>query len=309
MKKVIVTTTINAPTVAVKRFDSLHDWTLVVTGDKKTPSNYNLTNGIYLSPDDQDKFCPELSSLIGWNCIQRRNVSTLFALTELKADIVAFVDDDNIPKETWGITNFEEVVTDFFKSESHVFDPLSVTEHSHDLWHRGFPVQLLGKRKSKLSHTKLEKFDVQADLWDGDPDIDAICRLSHPKQYKFIERPTFSTVDRWSPFNSQNTFMTRRAASKFFMMLDVGRFDDIWASYYVESFGYRVRYGSPSVFQDRNSHDILRDLDNEVFGYKNTMKLIESLESSPDKIRDHLTPRAAKALDVFENLVEASSQR
>ena len=55
MKKYIVTTTINEPTEAIKKFDNLKDWNLIVAGDLKTPKNYKLKNGTYLSPKDQDK--------------------------------------------------------------------------------------------------------------------------------------------------------------------------------------------------------------------------------------------------------------
>ena len=45
MKKVIVTTTINEPTEAIEKYDSLKDWELVVIGDKKTPKGYKLKRG------------------------------------------------------------------------------------------------------------------------------------------------------------------------------------------------------------------------------------------------------------------------
>lgn len=37
MKKYIVTTTINSPTIATRKFCEFKDWTLVVVGDTKTP--------------------------------------------------------------------------------------------------------------------------------------------------------------------------------------------------------------------------------------------------------------------------------
>ena len=33
--------------------------------------------------------------------------------------------------------------------------------------------------------------------------------------------------------------------------------DDIWASYYVESLGFKVVYSEASVYQDRNEHDLI----------------------------------------------------
>ena len=55
LKKFIVCTSINKPTLAIKKFDSMKDWKLIVVGDKKTPRNYKLKNGIYLSPTKQEK--------------------------------------------------------------------------------------------------------------------------------------------------------------------------------------------------------------------------------------------------------------
>ena len=44
---------------------------------------------------------PELSDAIGWNSIQRRNIGLLYAY-EQGADVIATVDDDNIPYDDWG---------------------------------------------------------------------------------------------------------------------------------------------------------------------------------------------------------------
>lgn len=61
MKKVIVTTTINPPTQAIERFQAMPDWDLVVIGDLKTPADYHLDRGVYVSPAEQAKYdrtCP-----------------------------------------------------------------------------------------------------------------------------------------------------------------------------------------------------------------------------------------------------------
>src|SRR5687767_8820727 len=97
MRKVIVSTSIYEPGEAIQAFDAMEDWELVVAGDKKTPQGYKLQRGKYLSPEDQEQIDRELSDAIGWNCIQRRNFGFIWAVKELKADIIAVVDDDNIP--------------------------------------------------------------------------------------------------------------------------------------------------------------------------------------------------------------------
>ena len=48
----------------------------------------------YATPEEQEKYDPELSKAIGWNCVQRRNFGFLWA-HDMKADIVAVVDDES----------------------------------------------------------------------------------------------------------------------------------------------------------------------------------------------------------------------
>ncbi|MGB6767411.1 MAG: hypothetical protein WBE50_04860 [Methyloceanibacter sp.] len=56
---------------------------------------------MYLDALAQEEYDKDLSDAIGWNCIQRRNFGLLIA-HDMKADVVAVVDDDNIPLADWG---------------------------------------------------------------------------------------------------------------------------------------------------------------------------------------------------------------
>lgn len=185
MKKVIVTTTINPPTEAIRKFDSMEDWELVVIGDLKTPKDYRLERGHYWTPEEQEKYDKLLSEAIGWNCIQRRNFG-LLAAHDMGADIVAVIDDDNIPLEGWGkdLMIGREVEMNFYETNLPVFDPIGATNHSA-LWHRGFPLQLLAHRDYTQCQRKRVNVDVQADFWNGDPDIDAVCRMEHAPECAF----------------------------------------------------------------------------------------------------------------------------
>ena len=95
----IATTTINKPTIALKKFAKNNNCKLIVALDKKS-KKFNLKNTFVLSTNYQEKKWPKLSNLIGWNCIQRRNFAILEAL-ERGAKIIALVDDDNIPYGNW----------------------------------------------------------------------------------------------------------------------------------------------------------------------------------------------------------------
>ena len=80
MSKVIVTTTINPPTEALRKFAAMPDWELVVIGDKKTPTDFHIEGSIYVGPEEQEKYDPDLSEALGWNCVERRNYGFLWAL-------------------------------------------------------------------------------------------------------------------------------------------------------------------------------------------------------------------------------------
>jgi len=300
MKKYIVTTTINAPTEALIKYSKMPDWNLIVVGDLKTPhDSYKDIDCLYLSPDDQQSLYPDLSNALGWNCLQRRNIGFLEAY-RLGADIIATVDDDNIPKPGWGenLIVGQEVDVDTYDANE-VFDALSVTEHNN-LWHRGYPVELLQtKNLVKYLGKKSRKVLIQADLWDGDPDVDAIARVVYKPIVKFNIQEHFCSV-KTSPFNSQNTFVHREVLPYYFMFPFVGRMDDIWAAYYVqELFPNSLVFGPSSVYHDRNAHNLINDIDLETIGYRNTYDFVKN---PLDYVANKLPEKSIQAWEEYRKL-------
>lgn len=297
--KVIVSTTINPPTKAIRLFDEMKDWHLIVVGDKKTSNDYRLNRGTYVPPKDQEGYDKALSDAIGWNCIQRRNFGLLLAY-DMGADIVALVDDDNIPCEEWGhdLMVGREVEVSYYDTELPAFDPVGATNVGQ-LWHRGFPLQLLSKRAYNRRSKKVIHAHIQADFWNGDPDIDAICRMEHAPECSF--EPSYFPLasNKTSPFNSQNTFLLRDVLKDYFLYPHIGRMDDIWASYYVQAKGMRPVYGKPSVYQVRNQHDLVRDMRDEYMGYELNLKLIQDLSGDPERIHWYLPSESARAFHLY----------
>jgi len=299
MKKFIVTTTINPPTEAMRRFDAMSDWTLVVIGDKKTPSDWSLPRAIYVGPEEQETYDRALSDAIGWNCIQRRNFGLLWA-HDMGADVVAVVDDDNIPQPGWGenLMVGREVEVNFYETDLPAFDPVGATNCKH-IWHRGFPLQLLPKRDySRKSRRKVVP-DVQADFWDGDPDIDSICRMEHRPECKFDPACFPMAANKMGPFNSQNTFITKKWLKDYFLFPHAGRMDDIWASYYLQALGAKVVWAKASVYQDRNIHNPVRDMRAEYLGYENNLELVQNIAKDPESIVQYLPGRSIEAFRLF----------
>ena len=278
----------------------MENWTLLVVGDLKTPTDYSVPGATYMSPAEQAATWPELSDLLGWNCIQRRNVGFIRAL-EMGAKCVATIDDDNIPLPNWGRdVRVGREVTTFRHEVELVGDPLWPTEHKH-LWHRGFPIQMVGSRRQGNVSEAVVRADVEAYLWNGDPDVDALCRMIYAPDVEFRPGVFPLTFSGFSPFNSQNTIVTSAALRHYFMFPEIGRMDDIWGAYYLEAQKFNVVYREATVRQDRNVHDLTRDFENEVVGYLQTLALLNALRrDGPEAIHDFLPNRASEALLCYE---------
>ena len=301
MNKIIVTTTINEPTEATLKFSNMSDWHLIVVGDTKTPheSYKSLKNITYLSPEDQENLNKELSDSIGWRSIRRRNMGFLKAY-QMGADVMATVDDDNIPLENWGTEIFvgQKVEVDYYEPELEVFDPISVTEHNN-LWHRGFPLQYVSQRKIKGVSKKTIHCLVQADFWNGDPDIDAVCRITQMPEVKFKDFKPFSS-NKISPFNSQNTFIHRDLIPYYMVIPHIGRMDDIWGAYALQQefkpiYGDFLIYNKATVYQARNPHDLTIDMEEEMIGYKFNPDLIKNGYKSV------LPTDSLRAFEIYKN--------
>lgn len=294
MRKAIATTTINAPTVAIEAFVDIaekDDWHIFIAGDLKTPHKEyfaleQLSDRVtYLHPETQVARWGRLSNLIGWNCIQRRNMAIMAAFED-HADVIALVDDDNIPLKGWGrnLTIGREVECDVYSTFGMpAFEPMR--GGGTRSWHRGFPIQLLdvlrtewAKNGGQPSGEAKIKPLVQADLWLGEPDVDAVCRIAANQRDAGRHEGRPFVGEEPGPFNSQNTFISREVLPAYFLFPGVGRMDDIWASYVTQAVHPgSVCYSKSSVFQDRNPHDLSKDLQAEMLGYRHTLDLIRWL--------------------------------
>ena len=301
----IATTTINSPSKALVSLSKLKNFQLVVALDQNS-CDFNLKNTVILSPEYQKKKWNKLSNLVGWNCVARRNFAILECL-ERGAEIIALVDDDNIPLNNWSkdILVNKIISADEIKTNKDVFDPVGYTNYSN-LWHRGFPLEMIYGRKYKKNKIKKKiKPDIQAAFWNGDPDIDAVARIIQKPICNFKKKyfPFFSK--KISPFNSQNTFLSRRVFHDYFLFPGIGRMEDIWASYYVTAKKkYKAIYSEPTVFQKRNKHNLIKDFHEEILGYENNYSLIKELNKNPENIYKFIPKKTAQAFDEWKKTVD-----
>lgn len=278
--KAIVTTTINPPTEAIQKFSEMAGWNLYVVGDQKTDSDsYRSGKWKYLSPDYQSQQYPKISNMLGWNNIQRRNIGFLEAVRD-GAEIIATVDDDNIPEPDWGNSLVgENISMKSFENHQGLFDPLSVTSISK-YWHRGYPLSFVEHRQSNLSSEKTVSVKVEAGMWNGKPDVDAISRL----MFGYFNVTICGPFPYSSPntiFSSQNAFLHKSVMPHYAVLPFVGRMDDIWGCIVMQQrTGNEVAFSRPSTFHDRNHHNPFSDLREEMFGHEHTIKLLLDGESS-----------------------------
>jgi hypothetical protein len=305
MRVVIVLTTINKPQNLGALLAAMgEDDRLVVAGDRKTPEIGCPDDRVVCL--DMAKQVAYLGNPIGtpFDCIQRRNAGYLYAIRELDPDAIISVDDDNFPTTHWVTEHVAQLGKGTHRT---LLEPTNVVgqllhmrcrHHTNcaNVVHRGNTFGRVKAMSPGLDTYPEESVDVaiNAGMWIGDPDINAYDRILHPdllasRKCLAPDGLVVRAFDWWHPFNSQNTIVDRRLFPTLFlvpMMVEIngsviGRYDDIWQSYICQRImshhGLSARFGTPYVEQKRNSHNVIRDLDEEYTGMVSTDMIVDIL--------------------------------
>lgn len=259
-----------------------------------------IPNSAYYGVDDQKQLGYACSELIGWNSIQRRSIGLLEAL-KWGADVIVYWDDDNLmldneyfwnftkhwwakehdknrwymnEKETWRSPYFNGLLA---SSPSGWFDVghLLTADYEASRYpeHRGFPhTKRAAPRFESITDARI---GVAAGICLGDPDVGAVERIANSPTVHNVSELLHAGVvtdprHTTTVFNSQNTAFLRELAPAMFMIPGVGRYDDILASLVTQRVmrekNLHVHFGQPFVWQQRNQHDLIKDLKAEIFG-------------------------------------------
>ena len=285
MQTAIVITTINAPTRAVQEIaQSLPrlNASFILIGDTKTPADFHQPGATYLDVEAQTRTGFTLAALAHTKHYARKNLGYLAAIAA-GADLIIETDDDNIPTDTF-----------WHPRTRHLEAPMvggrtwsNVYRHFTDdpVWPRGLPLPEIRAAEPDYDSLGIAQADspIQQGLADGDPDVDAIYRLVLPLPIHFKPGRTL-LLDRgtWCPFNSQNTTFFRDAYPLMYLPFNCSwRVTDIWRSMIAQRIGWEngwhLSFHSPSVFQDRNEHDLMRDFAEEIPGYLNNARIQRAL--------------------------------
>ena len=291
----LLITTINPETKAITEFSKLDDVKLVIVGDKKTPE-YLQSNIDYLSVDRQaDEYC-KLSSALPFNHYCRKNIGYVHINKNYGSSIFAETDDDNIPRKDWyeQIRNFD--MSKMISSKDDWVNIYKYFTESH-VWPRGFPLEKIqDSDQSKVNNVFSQNIGVLQGMADVDPYVDAIYRLVIGKNITFKEDRLFLDKGVYSPFNSQNTSWLKELITLAYLpCLVTFRYTDILRSMVAQRImwehGFNVGFTGPTVYQDRNEHDLMKDFYDEVPMYSNQLKLtgiLNNINFTSKSLKDNI---------------------
>lgn len=280
----IVLTSINSPTTAVREFAALaleRGWGMVVVGDTKTPSDWQLEGVDYLSIERQHELFPEYSRMAPTRHYARKNFGYLYALGR-GAKVIVESDDDNRPYLNFAsrlerhITGRRVGGSDWVNAYRYFSDSL--------IWPRGLPLNRIHELGSKEDSAATAICPIQQFLADADPDVDAIYRLLYKDAINFNNMAPDLIVAKntFCPFNSQNTIFFPEAFDLLYLPSHVSfRMTDIWRAFVAQRImwerGHELSFHAPTVYQERNEHDLMRDFSDEVVGYVRNAEIAECL--------------------------------
>ena len=306
--KWVVVTTINAPTPSIKKLTELPEpWKIVVVGDKKTKNEeWKEYEGskklVYLSVESQQKLNYKTTKYIPFNAYTRKNIGYLYAI-EHGAKEIYETDDDNI------FTTFDELYNSFnFSKVAYAQNNRTTMINPYayfgrpTVWPRGFRLFDIGndwfdRFFMSSSDQILSKPLVYQGLANGDPDLDAIFRLTradarYPIKLDFYDLyPLLYFPGNYIPINSQNTRFLYDSFPALALPTTVAfRVCDIWRGFIMERFiwgyGGSVLFHRPSVYQNRNVHDYYLDFVDEEALYYGLEDILNGLNTEIKSARN-----------------------
>ncbi|MFN6513103.1 MAG: STELLO glycosyltransferase family protein [Nostoc sp. CreGUA01] len=308
-KKFIVITSINYPTEGIKKIAKFSkNWKIIIVGDKKTPNGWNCEGVQFLSFEDQLNLASALVKECPANHYARKNIGYLKAI-QSSAEIIAETDDDNIPYGSFLAEINKHVVGQPVQKQGWE----NIYTHFVDtkIWPRGFPLEYVNeslKNPSPLGEVSSFDCPIQQYLADGDPDVDAVYRLTTETETKFKPNTVILGNGTFCPFNSQNTLWWPEAYPLLYLPSFVSfRMTDIWRSFIAQiclyKLGKHLAFREATVFQLRNEHSLIRDFKDEVPGYLDNVRIIQILSDLP---LSNLPEQTGENLRLcYEKLVEA----
>jgi hypothetical protein len=293
ISKWIVVTSINNATKQLDKLTNEKEFQLLIIADLKTNKTWSHENKktIYLDVNNQTNLQYSILETIPFNSYSRKNIGYLYAIQN-GAKFIYDTDDDNEPIiNLVDYFDFNEFKTEL---EYDLNSPLILNPYAHfgqpTIWPRGFPLNEINKKLyNDYILVKKPTSIIQQSVVNGDPDVDAIFRLTKTLEYKRIDIKFDSSspsvripLFKLTPFNSQNTLFHYKAFWALYLPNSVTfRLTDIWRSYWAQRLMWlldsTISFLGPNAYQFRNSHSYLSDFKQEKDMYLKTQDLTQFL--------------------------------
>jgi hypothetical protein len=254
----------------------------IVVGDVASPTDFQLEGCSFYGLKEQYETGFEFAALCPTKHYARKNLGYLLAIRN-GASVIVETDDDNIPRaEFWDERRRRHFVS-VVASGGWVNVYRYFTEEN--IWPRGLPLDKIREPLAEFESLSVVDVDcpVQQGLADENPDVDAIYRLVSTLPQSFRQdRRVALTEGSWCPFNSQNTTWYEEAFALLYLPAYCSfRMTDIWRSFVAQRIawanGWGVLFHEPTVSQERNEHNLMRDFRDEVPGYLHNASICEAL--------------------------------
>ena len=306
----LVVTSVSAPSRVLRSLAQgakQHQIPFYLIGDTKSPADFYLPDCEFYSLEKQTKLNFKYAQIAPPKHYSRKNIGYLLAILG-GVEVILETDDDNYPRESFWQHSGRCVSLPKLQSAGWIN---AYRYFSDDLiWPRGFPLQHVKTSQPSFEELAVQDCDcpIQQGLADGDPDVDAIYRFLLPLPITFrIDRSIAFGRGSWTPFNSQNTRWWADAFPLMYLPTYCSfRMTDIWRSFVAQRIawenGWSTLFYGPTVWQERNEHNLLFDLAEEVPGYLENEKICEALSSI--SIRSGIEYLGDNLLCCYETLIQ-----
>lgn len=284
----VIVTSINPPTAILRALADgcrAAGFRFLIVGDTKSPPEFALDGCDFLDIAAQHRSGFAFAKLCPTAHYARKNVGYLTAIRD-GAQLIIDTDDDNRPKATFfaareRVQRARVVVgAGWINAYSYFTEAL--------IWPRGLPLTAIKSAGNPYATLPTATVDcpIQQGLADANPDVDAIYRLLLPLPQEFrCDRRVALGPGSWCPFNSQNTTWWAPAFPLLYLPAHCSfRMTDIWRSLIAQRIAaindWHVLFQEPTVVQERNEHNLMRDFADEIPGYLNNEAIREVLEGT-----------------------------
>lgn len=255
----------------------------IVIGDSKSPADFKLKHCDYYSIEKQKKLSFSSAQLIPEKKYSRKNIGYLVAI-EKGYDVISETDDDNFPMSGFWKKTSMHPQSYFIENKGWINVYYYYTKTK--IWSRGYPLEFVNNKMPSLKEFSVKEITapIQQGLADDNPDVDAVFRLVKELPVKFKRAPSIALGENtWCPFNSQNTRWFKPAFPLLYLPTYCSfRMTDIWRSFVAQRIlwtnNWSLIFHKPTVYQERNEHNILNDFKDEISGYLNNHQIAMTLE-------------------------------